>query len=338
MIWNQWYAVLEAAEVNKGRLTGVTRLGERLVFWRNIRGEVICLKDRCAHRGASLAIGKICAGEETVQCPFHGFEYDASGQCRLIPANGRSAKVPDYFKVHSYPARERHGMVYIWWGDLKSELPGVPGFTDLADDDFSYMTFTDHWPVHYSRAIENQLDLVHVPFVHYNTIGRGNNTLVNGPVQLVKGNQIEFWVYNEKDHGQAPRKAEELPPPDQKRQHIHFIFPNIWQNWIMPSMRVFVAFVPVDDENTLIYIRTYQKFLKVPLLKQLADFINLKFSRKVLSQDKRVVLTQLPIRTELKMDEKLIRGDLPIITYRRIRDDLKRGKKKAHIKKSPRRA
>jgi len=47
------------------------------------------------------------------------------------------------------------------------------------------------------------------------------------------------------------------------------------------------------------------------------------FSKKILNQDRRVVVTQLPIKTELKMGEKLIQGALPIITYRRIREDLK---------------
>ena len=31
---NQWYAVLESGEIKAGKMTGVTRLGERLVFWK----------------------------------------------------------------------------------------------------------------------------------------------------------------------------------------------------------------------------------------------------------------------------------------------------------------
>ncbi len=58
MIRNQWYAVLESKEVKKGKLLGVTRLGERLVFWRNEKGRVICLKDKCIHRGAALSAGR----------------------------------------------------------------------------------------------------------------------------------------------------------------------------------------------------------------------------------------------------------------------------------------
>jgi len=58
MIKNQWYAVLESREIRAGKLTGVTRLGERLVFWKNNNNEIVCLKDKCAHRGASGAKSK----------------------------------------------------------------------------------------------------------------------------------------------------------------------------------------------------------------------------------------------------------------------------------------
>jgi hypothetical protein len=43
----------------------------------------------------------------------------------------------------------------------------------------------------------------------------------------------------------------------------------------------------------------------------------------ILHQDRRVVLTQLPIKSELQMGENLIQGDLPIIEYRKRRATLK---------------
>lgn len=78
MIRNQWYAVLDSREVRKGKLTGATRMGEKLAFWRNEDGSVGCLRDKCAHRGVQLSYGKII--RDAVQCPFHGFRYDASGR------------------------------------------------------------------------------------------------------------------------------------------------------------------------------------------------------------------------------------------------------------------
>ena len=76
MIPNQWYVVLSTSQV-KQRPIGVTRMGEKLVFWRDAAGKVSCLRDRCVHRGVQLSKGKVLQGH--LQCPFHGFEYDPSG-------------------------------------------------------------------------------------------------------------------------------------------------------------------------------------------------------------------------------------------------------------------
>ncbi len=320
MIRDQWYAVLTSAEVRRGKPYGTIRLGERLVFWRNNAGELSCLQDICAHRGAALSLGECCDNE--VICPFHGFHFDNNGRGTQIPANGKSARIPEGFRVKSYPVREKFGMIFIWWGH-SAPNPTEPPFFGNLDDTFSGSTSKHLWRVHYSRAVENQLDLVHLPYVHRKSIGRGNRTLVNGPVQVARDNQIQFWVYNEVDKGQIPLKADQLPPPDDNRQHIHFIFPNIWQNWITIKFRIFVAFAPVDDSKTMIYMRTCQNFINIPGLKQIINGLNRIYSIKVLKEDERVVCSQIPIATSLKMVEKLIPCDLPIITYRRMREDLK---------------
>ena len=59
MIRNLWYAVLESKEIPKNEPVGFTRLGERMIFWRDEAGVAHCFFDKCAHRGASLALGDI---------------------------------------------------------------------------------------------------------------------------------------------------------------------------------------------------------------------------------------------------------------------------------------
>ncbi len=51
MITNQWYVVLESKKVHKGKPVGVTRLGEKMVFWHDSQGRLGCLVDECSHRG-----------------------------------------------------------------------------------------------------------------------------------------------------------------------------------------------------------------------------------------------------------------------------------------------
>jgi hypothetical protein len=46
-------------------------------------------------------------------------------------------------------------------------------------------------------------------------------------------------------------------------------------------------------------------------------------NRVILHQDRRVVLTQLPKKSEFRMKENLVQGDLPILEFRKRRDLLK---------------
>ena len=318
MIRNQWYAVLDSNEVKPGQLIGVTRMGERLVFWRDSAGRLSCLRDQCVHRGAALSAGKV--RNDHIACPFHGLEYDVSGRCVVIPANGRNAPAPEQFRVAGYPTQEAHGFIYLWWGEARADLPAVPFFEDI-DDAFSYGTAHDPWATHYSRAIENQLDPVHVPFVHYNTIGRGNRTVVDGPTATLTGDTLVLGIHNHVDDGSRALTAEELAARPGLFK-LEFRFPNLWQNHIAEALRIVVAFVPVDETHCLLYLRYYQKFMRLPGLRGLVNALGVAGSLVVAHQDRRVVETQRPPRSELKMGEKLFPGDRPIVAYRRRRQEL----------------
>jgi phenylpropionate dioxygenase-like ring-hydroxylating dioxygenase large terminal subunit len=326
MIPNQWYAILESNEVKKGRPIGFTRMGEKMVAWRNLSGQVTVMSDLCPHRGAALSAGEI-AGDH-IQCPFHGFEYNTSGDCQFIPAHGKSSQPPRAMHVKTHPTQEEHGFIYLWWGDPLKEYPPLPWFENI-DEQMVSSTIKKHWANHYARAIENQLDVVHLPFVHHNTIGRGNNTLVNGPVaKEVKiatgGYRLDLWVDNQPDQNQKPLKRAEMPEPT-RRPLIQFYFPNLWQNWLSDDFLVFLAFAPIDDQNTMMYLRQYHK-IRFPIARQLIEWLGGLGNQYILRQDERVVITQRPPRPDLENGEILIPGDYPIALYRKRRRALIDGK------------
>jgi phenylpropionate dioxygenase-like ring-hydroxylating dioxygenase large terminal subunit len=173
-------------------------------------------------------------------------------------------------------------------------------------------------------VIENQLDAAHLPFVHHNTIGRGNRRIVDGPVlQWVGADMFYIYVHNRIDDGVPAAKPDQLPRPDPVRDfRLEFIFPNLWQNRIGEKVRIVAAFVPVDQENTLLYLRFYQKFLRVPLLREVVNSLAMKFNLVVAHQDRRVVETQQPKASGLQIGEKLFPADQPVIEYRRHRQEL----------------
>lgn len=322
MINNQWYAILPSRLVKKNQIVSVKRLSRELALFRNSAGELGCVVDQCSHRGAALSQGKLQG--EGLQCPFHGLEFNPQGHCTFVPANGKaSTEDLSRFNVKSYAVRESHGIIYLWYGELDQQTGEVPFFDGDIDDSFVYSEIEDHWQTHYSRCIENQLDVIHLPFVHHNTIGRGNKTLVNGPkIEFVPGGLITS-ASNEADVGQKPQPADECVI---KPTYLKFLFPNIWMNHISETTKVIIYFAPVDEANTILYIRFYCRSTGLRPVNKLIAWFG-KFGNRIIErQDKRVVITQKPKASSFVSKENLLSGDGPVIQYRRIREELKNQK------------
>lgn len=319
MIKNQWYAILPSAYVKNEQIVGVKRLNLDLVLFRDRNGKLGCLVDQCSHRGAALILGKI--KDCNLQCPFHGLEFDVEGACQLIPANGKSSTADlTRYNVKSYHVREGNGIIYLWYGEGEPEREELPFFYNHIDESYVYSELEDHWKSHYSRSIENQLDVVHLPFVHDTTIGRGNKTVVNGPKVIFEDGVLVTSANNEVDTGQKPKTADESVI---KSTNLSFIFPNIWMNHISDKIKVIIFFAPVDDENTILFIRFYNKITGSKLINRIIAFFG-KYANLIIErQDRRVVETQRPKASSLKGGEKLFPGDGPIIMYRRLREELK---------------
>jgi len=319
MIRDQWYAVLSSRKVGRGKAVTARRFGEELVFFRDEKGDLGCVTDICAHRGASLGGG--CVKDGHIQCPFHGIEYDLTGKCVRVPSEGRASAM-DFgrFQLKHYEVREIGDIIFVWYGDGRPD--GEPEVFDIITDPaFGYDEIEDLWRVHYSRVIENQLDVSHLAFVHRTTIGRGGKTLANGPkVEWLDDITLRTSANNETDHGQTPKSAEECII---KTTNLTFRFPNMWLNHVSDRLQILAYFIPVDDESSIITLRFYDRFTPFRALNRIIAVLGSAANRIVERQDKRVVETQLPKASKLYMRENLVTADLPVIEYRRKRYELK---------------
>jgi phenylpropionate dioxygenase-like ring-hydroxylating dioxygenase large terminal subunit len=314
LIENQWYPLLESREIGRHPI-GCERLGQQLVFWRTADGVPRVHYDRCPHLGASLSRGKV--SEDRLVCPFHGFEFDADGQCRHIPANGCQGNIPKGMECASFHVCEAHGLVWFWLGRPRETYPPLPYFPEL-EGGWRYGTFTATWPVHYSRAIENQLDVAHLAFVHRTTIGAGGRSFVDGPHVEADTTGIKVWVTNSRDEGQAHSAEDALAAAaSQKEPGLHFLFPGIWLLNISPRMKNFIAFVPMNERETRYYVRVYHRIKNPVLAKVYEWFVGLS-NRLILDQDRRVVVTQTPLDSSQAKDDRFIGADRAIIQFRRL--------------------
>lgn len=87
-------------------------------------------------------------------------------------------------------------LVHRWYDDdFKSEEPQLFDNMDFPDvkSGYAYHSMNKNWNTHYKRAIENQLDYYHLPFVHEKTIGRGFKPASSGNLS----NALEVTFENE---------------------------------------------------------------------------------------------------------------------------------------------
>ncbi len=298
LVADRWYVAVTSIEVPTGAPVARRRLGQELVLWRDERGVVHAALDRCPHRGARLSPGRLRGG--CLECPFHGFRFDGSGSCVSIPAHP-DRPISPAMALATVHTREAHGFVWIWTGVEAPDDTPIP-FFDFEGYAWTGSAMTVPVATHYARGIENQLDFAHLPFVHRTTIGR--------MVDLSGGVELQTEV-------DGDRIAVRLVDSDEGA--VQFLGPNIWRNRTGAAWQ-FLAFVPIDEAHMLYYVRTYQGFVRAPILAWVVGKLNATLNGFVIPQDTRVVETQPPGEVRLRMGEVLVRSDQPIIAYRRWRE------------------
>lgn len=167
-----WYVVAIARDLGDAPLSAQL-LDVPLAVYRAGQGEIAVALDICPHRHIRLSTGRIVDGQ--LECPFHGLRFDASGQCVHVPALGREARLPQSYRVRTFPVKERYGFIWTCIGNPDAhELPDFPSLNAADPAAFAY-TQPVIWPVSSPRQVENFVDLAHLPFVHAATIGGDRN-------------------------------------------------------------------------------------------------------------------------------------------------------------------
>lgn len=164
MYINFWYPMATSAELTDKPLK-VRALGQDFVLFRGEDGMAKCLSNTCTHRGGSLSGGKIRGN--CIQCPYHGWEFNAEGHCQRLPSLGPNPKIPARTRIDAYPVEERHGLVFSFLGDLpEDQRPPIIDVQEWGQEGWKSTLQTYTINANYERSIENGLDPAHNEFVH----------------------------------------------------------------------------------------------------------------------------------------------------------------------------
>jgi len=174
---NCWYPIAANYHVRQAPV-GLTRLGERIVVWRDSAGAVHALEDRCPHRGARLSLGWNLG--DRLACSYHGVEVTAEGRVASVPAVHNSG-LEGRQCVRSYPCFERYGAIFAWFGDALHPEPAPLTLPDeLSSEAWGHILCTAHWRCNYAYAIDNVMDPMHGTYLHAisHSMAQGDKTAV----------------------------------------------------------------------------------------------------------------------------------------------------------------
>lgn len=298
---NEWHVVGRGADLAEGQLMPARVLGEDVVVWR-LNGQVLAWQDLCIHRGTRLSLGQVEG--ETLICPYHGWSYNSEGRCVHIPAHPGQTP-PEKARVKVYQATERYGAIWVSLGQPQHDLPPFPEWNDPTYH--SVVSGPHPYRAHAPRAIENFLDMAHLPFVHAGYLGEPEHAEINdyevevGPDGIV-AEDIRMWQ----------------PDPDGTGigATVSYTF-----RVLRPLMAYFgkekyaavLAVTPVDDTFSIGWM-----FPCVQGRDNVPDADILAFQKLIIDQDVPIVESQRPELLPLDLQAELhLRSDRTAIAYRK---------------------
>lgn len=181
-----WYVAMPVAKLDDGPQP-FSLFGEDMVIWKAADGTVSALRDECCHRAAKLSLGEVIG--DSIQCPYHGWEFGADGHCTKIPQRpGLTPEIAARAFVPTYHAAIRYDYVWVAVEDPVMDIPHLPEFGAAG---FRFIDcFHETWDMSLFRLADNFFDLAHVAFVHRATQGDITNPVP--PAEDVE--EIDFGI------------------------------------------------------------------------------------------------------------------------------------------------
>jgi phenylpropionate dioxygenase-like ring-hydroxylating dioxygenase large terminal subunit len=301
----EWFAVAWSREILPGQPAARRLLGADLVLWRSAEG-IHCWRDLCIHRGAKLSLGKVCA--ERLVCPYHAWEYNASGRCVHMPAHPNQPP-PLKARAYTYCAKERYGMVWVCIGEPAGD---IPPFRYSDDSSFRLVpsgpySFRAQGP----RVVENFLDVAHFGFIHAGLLGDAQHAEIEdyetvlGPLGP-EAKEIRIWQ----------------PDPDGRGKGATVTY----HYWVSAPLTVGLEKI-YEDQHFAILMQvapvdadTCEARLVMALdyAHDVPEAVFIEFQDRVTAQDKAVVESQRPEMLPLDLQSELhLRSDRMAIAYRK---------------------
>jgi len=247
-----WLPALLSDEVAEpdGAPVPVRLLGEDLVAFRDTKGRVGLVDERCPHRLASLVIGR---NEDCgLTCIYHGWKFDVTGACVDMPTEPEGFGFKNRIRIAAYPTREAGGMVWTYMGPPESEPPFPAfGWTALPREQRGIIKIGIR--ANYLQTVEGAIDSAHSWFLHRGSSRDWEKRFAVSQDQSPKL-EAEDTAYGFRYA--AIRKPLENPDTTKYVRVTLFALPST--AFIPPPLNADLPahtqiFVPLDDDHTMLF-------------------------------------------------------------------------------------
>lgn len=211
-----WVPIASTYELDPDRPTPLQFLGQKYVTYQDNDANWVVLDDVCPHRLAPLSEGRVDREKNAIQCSYHGWEFNSTGNCIRIPqANAEiesTALLSPRSSVASYPVYVENKILFVWpW---KEDVLSVAGKSWACPEGMMekikpvVATFSRDLPYSWDALVENLIDPSHVPFAHHGLQGKRTDAIpINMTFPIVKGE--EGFTFNWEDRTMGLMRAGE---------------------------------------------------------------------------------------------------------------------------------
>jgi len=239
----------------------VQLMGQHFVLFRDEHGRLGMLDRDCPHRGADLAFGRLENGG--LRCPFHGWLFDASGQCLETPAEPAGSRLCTRIRQAAYPVVEKSGVVFAYIGP--GEPPAFPAFDCFVAPDTHTFAFKGLFECNWLQALEVGIDPAHASYLHrffededtaesYGKQFRGASADSDMPITRVlrEYDRPEISV-EPTDYGMRLKALRKLSETSTHVRVTNMVFPQAFVIPMSAEMTISQWHVPVDDYSCYWY-------------------------------------------------------------------------------------
>ncbi|MFD2238076.1 aromatic ring-hydroxylating dioxygenase subunit alpha [Aureimonas populi] len=262
MMRRYWQPAALVDELSPERpVVAVRLLGQDFVLFRDGSGRYGLMDRDCPHRGADLAYGRIEA--DGLRCAFHGWLFDATGQCIQTPAEPVGSTLCQRIRQKAYPVQERNGILFAYLGE--GEPPAFPELDCFVAPQTHVFAFKGLIECNWLQALEVGIDPAHASFLHrffededpadaYGKQFRSASSGTDLPMTKILREYDRPIINVERtEYGLRIIALREI---DEQRTHVRVtnqVFPHGFMIPMSHDMTITQWHVPIDDENCYWY-------------------------------------------------------------------------------------